>query len=80
MTLDKATNMGISILDLSKTLMYAFHYNYLKEKYGCKTKLLFTDTRSLIFEIGTNNVYKDFYTKMTSFISVIIKKVFNLLD
>ena len=46
-------------LDLSKTLMYDFHYNYVKPKYGDNVELLFTDTDSLMYEIKTEDFYKD---------------------
>ena len=56
---NKPVYLGMSILDLSKSLMYDFHYNNIKTKYDDKAKLLFTETDSLAYEIRTNYFYKD---------------------
>ena len=48
------------ILDLSKVLIYKFHYDYIKNKYGNNSRLLFTVTVNLVYEIKTEYVYEDF--------------------
>ena len=48
------------ILDLSKVLMYKFFYDYIKNKYGNNSKLLFADTDTCMYEIKNEDVYEDF--------------------
>ena len=59
LTMKKPVYLGMCILDLSKTLMFDFHYKYIKPKYGDRAKLLFTDTDSFLYEIQTEDFYKD---------------------
>lgn len=47
--------------------MQVFHYNYIKNKYGDKARLLFTDTDSLTYEIEEEYVYKEFSKDMDKF-------------
>ena len=57
--LNKPVCLGQAILDISKTLMYEFYFDYLKSKYGDKVKLCYMDTGSFIIHVQTEDIYKD---------------------
>ena len=57
--MNKPVYLGLSILKLSKILMYEVWYDYVKPKYGEKTKLYYMDTDSFIVYIETDDIYED---------------------
>ena len=63
---NKPIYLGMCILDLSRTLMSEFHYDYIKNKYSDRAKLLMTDTDSLIYEIKTDDLYYDISKEIDS--------------
>ena len=65
--LNRPAYVAMCILDLSKVLMYNFHYNYIKKKYNNRARLLFTDTDSLTYEIEAEDVYNDFWNDKDMF-------------
>ena len=63
--LDKPIIVGFSILELSKLLMYEFHYDYIKPNYNAQ--LCFTDTDSLFYELKTEDIYEDMMENQDKF-------------
>ena len=57
--INKPVYLGAPMLDVSKTLMYEFWYNYMKPKYGDNVKLCYIDTDSFIMYTKTEDFYKD---------------------
>ena len=57
--LNKPIYVGFTVLELSKWMMYDFHYNFIKKNFNAE--LLFTDTDSLTYEIKSENVYEEFF-------------------
>ena len=58
--MNKPVYLGQAILDLSKIVMYEFHYDYMVPKYGLeKLKLCYMDTDSLVYDIKTEDFYED---------------------
>ena len=65
--LNKPVYIGMGISELSTVIMYELHYDYIKSKCENKSKLLFGDTDSLMYEIKTENVYEDFCSNKQMF-------------
>ena len=53
--MNKPIYLGLSILDISKILMYEFWYDYMKPKYDNDVKLCYMDTESFVMSIKTND-------------------------
>ena len=84
LVLNKPISVEFTALELSKLLMYDFHYNFIKK--NVNAELLFTDTDSLTYEIKSEDVYKEFfklkdlfdfsnYSKDSEFFNIINMKV-----
>ena len=57
--MNKPIYLGLSIMEISKILMYEFWYDYMKPKYGNDVELCYMDTDSFIMNIKTNDFYED---------------------
>ena len=56
--MDNPIYIGMSVLDISKTVLHEFHYEFARSKLASNCKLLFTDTDSLLFEIKCPDIYE----------------------
>ena len=57
--MDKLAYLSQTILDLSKIVIYEFHYNYMLPKYGNNLKLCYMDTDPIVYRIETEDFYED---------------------
>ncbi|XP_050064242.1 uncharacterized protein LOC126553102 [Aphis gossypii] len=64
---DKPIYVGFAILDISKSIMYDFHYNVMKNMYRNKINIVYSDTDSLVYEIRTSNFFDDIKRKLFSY-------------
>ena len=73
LTLNKPIDVGFTVPELSKWLMYDFHYNFIKKLFDAA--LLFTDTDSLTYQIKSEDVYEEFFKQkqIQSFLMRLIK-------
>ena len=67
LALNKPTYIGMCILELIKVLIYELHYDCIKNKFGNNSRVLFTDTDSLMYEIKTEDVYEGFTNNKKNF-------------
>ena len=61
--MNKPVYLELSILDLRKTVIYEFWYDYVNSKYGENAKLFYMDTDSFIVHVKTDDIYKDIETR-----------------
>ena len=75
--LNKPVYLGLSILEISKTLMYEFSYDYMKPKFSDNVKLCYMDTDSFITHIKTEDFYKDIADDVEK---DLIHQIMNVID
>lgn len=65
--MNKPITVGLAILDISKVVMYDFHYNFMKPKYGENISLAYTDTDSFIYKVVCDDFYEDMKQNIDKF-------------
>ena len=80
--MNKPLYLGMSILDISKMLMYEFWYDHFKPKYGNKAKLCYTVTDSFIIYIKIEDIFQDIFNDVENGLTplTMIKMIKNLFQ
>ena len=73
LTLSKPIYVGFTVLELSKWLMYDFHYRFITKYFDAE--MLFTDTDSLTYELKSEDVMKNFFSTNICLILVTTQKI-----
>ena len=80
--MNKPIYVGQAILDLSKTFMHEFWYDYIKPKYSDKARLCYMDTDSFVINIETEDFYKDIASDVERWLihRIKIKKITDIFE
>ena len=78
--MNKPVYLGTSILDISKTLMYEFWFDYIKPKYGDRAKLCYMDTDSFIIHIISENICEDIANDVERWFDTSMMKIKQVKD
>ena len=57
--MNKPVYLGLSVVDISKIMVYQYQYNYVKSKYGGNARLCYTDSESFIVHVKSEDVHAD---------------------
>ena len=77
--MNKPVYLGQTILDLSNLIMYEFHYDYMLPKYGDNIKLCYMDTDSFVYDIETEDFYKDIADDVEMILRAIVIDLYQLV-
>jgi hypothetical protein len=72
--INKPIYVGMTVLDISRLLIYVFHLNVMQRNYGDKCRVDYGDNDSLIYSVQTEDVYTDIKSKIDHFDTSVYKQ------